>query len=196
VTGLWVAAGVKFLGELILVSFVERRHLVPVNIEHSKERLGALELIMMGETVLSVTLTYRELDRDDIIHDALNSFYWVLGLSYMLIFMFTLLFFHLQPAPEEHAFRRSAWHGTLLLLAHKLLGLALLVVGVSVKLVVEAVLLQEELTLFAYRLMGWSVGTASLVLFLFVAFTLLVKRKSISTIRSGYRDNTLISIVL
>jgi low temperature requirement protein LtrA len=141
VTGLWVAAGVEFCGELILVSFVERRHLVSVNIEHSKERLGALELIMMGETALSVTLTYRELERDDIIHGTQNSYYWVLGLSYMLIFMFTLLFFHLQPAPKEHAFRRSAWHFTLLLLAHKLLGLALLAVGVSVKMVVEAVLL-------------------------------------------------------
>jgi hypothetical protein len=84
----------------------------------------------------------------------------------MLIFMFTLLFSHLQPAPKEHAFRRSAWHGTLLLLTHKLLGLALLAVGVSVKLVVEAVLLHETLSLFAYQLMGWSVGTAMLVLFL------------------------------
>jgi hypothetical protein len=166
VTGLWVAATVEFVGELILISFVDRRLLVPVNIERSKERLGALELIMMGETVLSVTLAYRELARDDIVHGAQNSYYWVLGLSYMLMFMFTLLFFHLQPAPNEHAFRRSAWHGALLLLAHKLLGLALLAVGVSVKLVVEAVLLQEELSLFAYRLMGWSVGAALLVLFL------------------------------
>lgn len=166
--GLWVAALVEFLGEVILSNLVDGRRLIPVNIEHSKDRLGSLELIMLGETALSVTITYRELvsrDEGTILHDAENRYFWVLGLSFLLIFMFTLLLFHMQPAPHDHAIRRSRFHGVGLILAHKVLGLALLSVGVSVKLVVEAVLLDEELSAFAYRLMGCSVSAALLVLF-------------------------------
>jgi hypothetical protein len=161
VLGLWMAAAVEFLTEPVMAHFLQGRRLVPVNIEHSKERLGALELIMLGETALSVTITYRELKEKSVIEDE-GSYYWVLGLSFLLIFMFTLLFFHMQPAPSEHAFRRSRIHGGLLLLAHKVLGLALLTVGVSVKLVVEAVVLREELSPFGSRLMGLSVSAAIL----------------------------------
>ena len=59
--GLWMAAGIELFGEAIMSKFVDGQRLVPVNIEHSKDRLGALELIMLGETALSVTITYREL---------------------------------------------------------------------------------------------------------------------------------------
>jgi hypothetical protein len=164
-TGLWIAAIAESVGEAIMSIFVEGRRLVPVNIEHSKDRLGALKLVMLGETASSVTITYREV-REDIVLGAENDYYWVLGLSFLLIFMFTLLIFHIQPAPSEHAFRRSLYHGVGLLLAHKILGLCLLAVGVSIKLVVYAVLLKEELAMFGYRLMGWGSGSALFLLLL------------------------------
>lgn len=123
-SGLWMAAIAELLGELFLVMFLEGSRLIPVNIEHSKERLGALELIMLGETALSVTITYRELDQEAIVGDTKSRYYWVLGLSFLLIFMFCLLYFHLQPLASNHAFRRSRLHGSLLLLVHKLLALA------------------------------------------------------------------------
>lgn len=166
VAGLCLAATVELLGEVLSSSLLAGQRLVPVNIEHTKDRLGALELIMLGETALSVTITYREVvDREDIEHIAKTQYYLVLIFSFLLIFMFTLLLFHMQPAPNDHAIRRSRWHGVGLMIAHKVLGLALLAVGVSVKLVVEAVLFQEELSLFGYRLMGLSVEAALLALF-------------------------------
>mmetsp|Transcript_33787 Transcript_33787/g.73221 ORF Transcript_33787/g.73221 Transcript_33787/m.73221 type:complete len:369 (-) Transcript_33787:1364-2470(-) len=139
--GLWMGAGVESLAEVLMVNMLRGERLVPINIDQTKERLGALVLVMLGETVLSVTITYRELkeehreEEEDGESQQHNSYYyWVLGLSFLLIFMFTLLFFHMQPDPAEHAFRRSRTYVTLCLLAHKVLGLALLCVGVSVKL--------------------------------------------------------------
>jgi low temperature requirement protein LtrA len=165
-TGLLIAAIIESFGEAIMSRFIDGHRLVPVNIEHTKDRLGALELVMLGETALSVTLTYREVvAREDIVHGTENDYYWVLGLSFLLIFMFTLLLFHMQPAPSEHAFRRSRYHGVGVFLAHKILGLCLLAVGVSIKLVVDAVLLQEDLLMFGYRLMGWGSGSALFLLF-------------------------------
>ena len=162
--GLWFAAAVEFTAEIAMSHFLEGPRLIPINIDQSKERLGALVLVMLGETVLSVTITYRELK-----HGGGNHlyYYWVLGLSFLLIFMFTLLFFHMQPPPNEHAFRRSRTHGTVALLAHKILGLALLTVGVSVKLVVEAVMdpTEESASPLASRLMGLGVGAAFVTLF-------------------------------
>ena len=174
--GLWFAAIVEFFFEAVTSAFADGQKLVPVNIEQSKERLGALELIMLGETVLSVTLTYRELqqqqhddDSDEeqavLVEASTSLYYWVLGLSFLLIFMFVLMYFHVQPAPSEHAFRRSRFRGTTLLIVLKALALALLTVGVSVKLVVEAVLEEEPLSTYASELMGISVGVSMFLLF-------------------------------
>lgn len=165
--GLWFTALLEFCAEMGMIYSLPGNRLVPVNIDQSKERLGALVLVMLGETVLSVTITYRELKQEQEGEQHDSYYYWVLGLSFLLIFMFTLLFFHMQPPPHEHAFRRSRTHGTLALVAHKVLGLALLTVGVSVKLVVEAVMdPNEEVPPFTSQLMGCGVGAALLTLFL------------------------------
>jgi low temperature requirement protein LtrA len=162
--GLWMAAGVETLAEIVLSQVLVGRRLVPINIDHTKERLGALVLVMLGETVLSVTITYRELKQEqqgEAHHH--SNYYWALGLSFLLMFMFTLLFFHMQPSPAEHAFHRSRMHGTLTFVAHKILGLALLSVGVSVKLVVESVMDPEDnanISPFGSHLMGYGVGAA------------------------------------
>jgi len=165
VAGLWMAALTESFSEIFLACCIDNRKFIPLNIDQAKERLGALELIMLGETALSVTITYRELDKEDIIGDSKSRYYWVLGLSFLLIFMFCLLYFHVQPPPSDHAFRRSLFHGMSFLWIHKILGLALLAVGTSIKLVVEHVMMQEEpTTLFLYHLMGWGVGTSLLIL--------------------------------
>ena len=84
----------------------------------------------------------------------------------MLTFMFTLLYFHLQPPIHEHALRRSIFHGIGFYIAHKALGLVLLAMGVAVKLHVETLLLREPVSEFAAKLMGYSVGIALLILFI------------------------------
>lgn len=167
VGALWAAALLELLAEVLMLSCLSGARLIPINIEQSKERLGALELIMLGETALSVTISYREMDPQEIERVTKIRYYWVLGLCFLLIFMFCLLYFHMQPPPADHAFRRSRFHGTLLLVLHKILGLALLAMGTSVKLIVEDVILEEDAdSRFAYHLLGFGVGTALFLLYI------------------------------
>jgi hypothetical protein len=174
VAGLVIAAVIEFFAEVVFANFIDMRKFVPVNIDQSKERLGALGLIMLGETVVSVTQTYREfvvsdeLRRDIVEQNIIQTqYYMLLVFSLLLIFMITLLIFHVTPEAHEHAIRRSKMHGVLLLLCHKILGLPLLAVGVSVKLVVGAVLEQKELSLFGYQCMSLGVGvTLTLIFFI------------------------------
>jgi hypothetical protein len=175
----WIAAMLELFGEVLLVNLLVGRLMVPINIDQSKERLGAMELVMLGESVLSVCMIYRELlaeeeevpgeeeesKEKDMSRWRLQPYYLVLGYSFLLIFMFLLLYFHMQPSPGDHAFRRSRLHGTTVLLLHKLLGLAYLSVGTSVKLVVESAVLGETLVPTADLLMGFGVGASILILF-------------------------------
>jgi hypothetical protein len=178
-TFFWIAANLEFWGEVLLVNFLVGRRMVPINIDQTKERLGAMELVMLGESVLSVCMIYRELlaegelvqDEEEEMKDedmprrGLQHYYLVLGYSFLLIFMFLLLYFHMQPSPGDHAFRRSRFHGTAVLFLHKILGLAYLSIGMSIKLVVESALLDGILVPTAGLLMGYGVGVSILILF-------------------------------
>lgn len=184
----WIAASLEFFGEAFMVYALKGNLLVPINIEHAKERLGAMELICLGETILSVTLIYREMmaEKEEELEEATErelslsySFYWVLGWSFLLIFMFLLLYFNMQPDPEDHALRRSRAHGTLLMILHKVMGLAFLAVGVSVKLVVESLLAEEEMPELASKLMGYAVSAALILLF-FMRYLHYGKREGIN----------------
>jgi hypothetical protein len=161
-----------------MINFLGGRRMVPINIDQTKERLGAMELVMLGESVLSVCMIYRELmaekdeeakEEQESMHSpiiwGIHPYYYVLVHSFLLIFMLLLLYFHMQPSPADHAFRRSRLHGTAVFLLHKILGLAYLAVGTSIKLVVESVLLNEPLVSAAHFLMGYGVGASILILF-------------------------------
>ncbi|KAL3906214.1 MAG: hypothetical protein SGILL_009360, partial [Bacillariaceae sp.] len=177
----WAAGLVEFLSEVIFLRLLQGRRLVPVNIDQSKERLGAMELVMLGESVLSVCMIYREfLSEGELGGEGeeetgrkeeyptvwgVQPYYFVLGYSFLLIYMFLLLYFHMQPSPGDHAFRRSRFHGSAVLILHKVLGLAYLAVGTSVKLVVESVCLSETLEEGAALLMGYGVGASIIILF-------------------------------
>ena len=157
----WIIAIMELNMEFISTAFLPGPVLVPVNIEHTKDRLGVLVLVMLGETVISVTV-FRERDNQE----ESSHCYSVVALSFLLIFMFTLLFFNMQPAPKDHALRRSRFHGSLTMVLNKILGLALLAVGVGIKLVVEAVSAKEPLSPFCSHLLGVSVGCSLIILFL------------------------------
>lgn len=106
-TLLWMAAGVEFFGEPIMTRLLRGNRLVPISIEHTTERFGAMELVCLGETVLSVTIIYREmLAQGEIAQQPQHSYYLVLSFSFLLVFMFLLLYFHMQPSPADHALRR------------------------------------------------------------------------------------------
>jgi len=140
--------------------------MVPINIEHTKDRLGVLCLVMMGETIISITMEFREHAALGVLNEQVEaSYYTLLALAFLLVFMFTLLYFHMQPPPVLHAARRSRVIGWLLLVLHKLMGLSLLAVGVAIKVAVSTVVRQEQLTPFASRLLGVAVGTSLLNLY-------------------------------
>jgi low temperature requirement protein LtrA len=152
--------------EFFMIFLVKGDKLIPANIEHSKDRLGVLVLVMLGETVISSTMTYREFAADsNVQEDSRYEYYVVLTLSFLLIFMFTLLFFNLQPASKDHAYRRSRGFGSTLLILNKTLGLSLLAIGVSIKLIVEAVAEREDMSSVGCRLLGLAVGSSMTILF-------------------------------
>lgn len=119
---------------------------------------------MLGETVISSTITYRKYQRLEDVES--NTYYIVLGLSFLLIFMFSLLFFNVQPHPKDHAFRRSRFFGISVMFLNKWLGMTLLMVGTSVKLVVQAVAEKEALSAFSNGLLNTAVGASMILLLL------------------------------
>jgi hypothetical protein len=125
--------------------------------------LGVIVLVMLGEAVISSTMTVREFAADSSIQD--NRYYLVLALSFLLIFMFMLLYFNMQPAPKDHALRRSKRIGSIHFVLNKTLGLSLLSIGVSIKLAIEAVSVGEDMSSFAGRLLGLAVGSSMVILF-------------------------------
>jgi len=167
--GLWIAALFEVFTEWLLVCTTDIRRFTPVNIEQTKDRMGALVLIMLGETALSVTLTYREMDKNDIVGDRKSRYYLVLGLAFLLIFMVCLLYFHMSPEPANHAIRRSKYRATAWLQSHKILGVALLAVGTSVKFIVESVIVEDEHDLFVDKLLTLGIGT-TLVIMVFMRY--------------------------
>jgi hypothetical protein len=88
----------------------------------------------------------------------------VLALSFVLVFMFTLMFFNGQPAPKDHALRRSRVRGSSLLVLNKTLGLPLLMIGVSIKLAVDAVAKGEEMSEFGASILALGVGFSMVIL--------------------------------
>lgn len=160
---------VAFVLDLLMVPTVALclpvAKLIPINIEHTKDRLGVLVLIMLGETVISSTMTYREYATERDVGESWR-YYVVLGLAFLLIFMLTLLYFHVQPEPRDHALRLSKWLGTLLMLLNLIMGMTLLTLGVSIKLVVHAVAEDEDLSTFSQLLLTRAVGSALVLLLL------------------------------
>jgi low temperature requirement protein LtrA len=160
----WVANCIGLSSELYLSHAMTREELVPINIEHTKDRLGVLLLVMLGETVISTTIEYRTLTEAEEIHEY-RGYYWVLFWALVLVFFYTLLYFAMSPPPAFHAIRRSKLHGSALFLFHKFMCGSVLAVGAAVKLTIEAVIMKEELSDFAVQL--WSVSVGCSLLFLF-----------------------------
>mmetsp|Transcript_23454 Transcript_23454/g.48691 ORF Transcript_23454/g.48691 Transcript_23454/m.48691 type:complete len:400 (+) Transcript_23454:194-1393(+) len=161
----WIAsAAVDLCTELPMLFFLSGRQLVPVNIEHSKDRLGVLVLVMMGETVISASVAYREYMEEGLGRIETQNLYIVLVFSFLLVFMFTLLFFNMQPHPKDHAFRRSRVAGLGCLVLNKILGMTLLLVGVYIKLAVDSVAEGDLLDEFSQPLLNHAVGSSMIVL--------------------------------
>lgn len=91
---------------------------------------------MLGESVITSTITYQPYAAEG---SQQKEYYEVLFLSFLLIFMSTLLYFNMQPAATDHALRRSRLTGVLLFLFDKWLGLFFLTIDACIKLTVSTV---------------------------------------------------------
>lgn len=153
---LWiVGASMEFLTEAAMVVMLQGRKVVKINIEHTKELLGALVLIMLGESVITSTTTYTSYAAEG---SQQKEYYEVLFLSFLLTFMYTLLYFNMQPAAKDHALRRFRLTGVLLLLFNKFLGLSLLTIGACIKLTVNTVAQEKkELSPFVANALFWKI---------------------------------------
>lgn len=163
---LWVVVAIENISPFYWPRLLSKEDLIPINIEHTKDRLGCFILVMLGETVVSATITYRLLAATGSTIADVSRYYWTLGLSFLLIFAFTLLYFHMQPAPQATGFHRSRIRGIMLFTLHKVLGAALLGVGVAVRLMVEAVTNGVRMSDAGAVLTGTSVGVSLLTLLL------------------------------
>jgi len=160
-----LAAAWEFFIEVGMVSSLKGEKLIKINIDHTNERLGVLVLIMLGETVITSTITYKSYATEAEEEMDATEYYTVMTLSFLLMFMYILLFFNQQPAPKDHGMRRSLFSGICLMLLNKLLGLVLLTIGACMKLCVSAVIEGDDLTPFVSNAFRMSVGM-SLVLLL------------------------------
>lgn len=159
--------------EFFMVRALPGRLMVPINVEHTIDRLGVMVLVMLGETVISSTITYREYrhkehldDKDDEAPAIPQQYYVVLFLAFLLIYMFCLIYFNMQPPRHFQGLRRNRWAGSLVMISNKLLGCTLLAMGATIKLSIEAVVEERgQLSLFTARLMGCSVGTSLLLMY-------------------------------
>jgi len=162
----WIAVAIELSLEFAGILVLKGNALIPLNVEHTRDRFGCIVLVMLGETVVSATILYREMRGEETFVARDQGYNIVLSLEFLLVFMFTLMYFHMDPPMADHAIRRSRIHGAVLIFFTRLLGLALLAVGVSVKMFVVAVIQEEMLPPFASRLMGISIGVALTILFL------------------------------
>lgn len=153
-----VAAVVDFGTEMIMMLSLTKARVVPMNIDHTKDRLGILVLVMMGETVISATILYRDHVESGIDAKTNEELYQVLVVSFLLVFISTLLYFHIQPNSEDHAFRRSRFLGWLCYVLSKVLCGTFLMIGVYIKLAVSAVAHHTTVPLFGQGLLTFAVG--------------------------------------
>jgi len=114
--------------------------------------------------------------------------YTLLALAFLLVFMFTLLYFHMQPPPSLHAFRRSKELGWSIFTLHKLTGLSLLAVGMAIKLAVSTVVEKRQLSPFASRLLGIAVD-ASMMNLLFMRLCHFAGRHNVIVSKCTYTES-------
>jgi hypothetical protein len=139
--------------------------MVPINFDQPKERLGAMELVMLGARVLSVCMNYEELLADgELVRGRMGVTTLLRGVGILLSIDFHVLVNLLPHATKSWRSCVSTIDISWLSLAQNL-GWAYLSLCMSIKLVVESALLDGMLLPTAGLLMGYGVGVSIPILF-------------------------------
>mmetsp|Transcript_3014 Transcript_3014/g.5670 ORF Transcript_3014/g.5670 Transcript_3014/m.5670 type:complete len:470 (+) Transcript_3014:270-1679(+) len=123
---------------LFIVLFVRIKHseLVPINIDHYADRLGAMVMVVLGESIVSAIINYNKLSESQ----RTTEYYEAMALTLLLTYAVGLIYFSLQPPRDLHALRRHSYSGIGFLLLHMVLAISLLAMGVGIKFIIDAVI--------------------------------------------------------
>lgn len=133
---LWAATVIAERMSFPVLSCFLGRSLVPINIDHFADREGAFVMVVLGESVISEAISYRQLS------DSSKSGYeYIIGalIGFVMTFSLALMYFHVQPERKQHAYRISRARGLSMIQTHMLLTAALLALGTGTKLAMAAV---------------------------------------------------------
>ncbi|RHY33402.1 hypothetical protein DYB32_001658 [Aphanomyces invadans] len=128
---------------------------IPLNIDHFNERVGCMVMVALGEAVVSTIINFKD-------PSLLTArFFFMMQLGLLVIFTMAMFYFAIQPPREFHAMRRSVYAGITFSWLHLCLYPTLLVIGVSLKLITDAVVADERLE---STHMWWLFGSLSAAL--------------------------------
>lgn len=109
--------------------FVPAQDLVPINIDHFVDRLGALIMICLGESLLSAMVTYGAVPEEQ----RTATFYISLALVLLLAFTIALIHYNIRPSREFSALRGPVWRGYTVYFSTAALATSILLIGVGIK---------------------------------------------------------------
>jgi low temperature requirement protein LtrA len=164
-----IACIIEFTSIIFGSRFLSGHKLIPLNIEHTTDRYSCLTLVALGESVVSATIHFNQLDSARA-ESQTEAYYTCMGCTLLLIFTFCLMFFHLSPPRKMHAFRRSRSAGMAAFYVYKLLPGAILMLGVGFKVVIYHATstdpsVSSRVPSFALWLLGLSLTAALVLLF-------------------------------
>uniref|UniRef100_A0A0G4FYW1 Uncharacterized protein n=1 Tax=Chromera velia CCMP2878 TaxID=1169474 RepID=A0A0G4FYW1_9ALVE len=140
---LWLWGGTLFVDRVVVPilgsPLLAGRRLVPINIDHIQDREGCYMMVVLGESVVSAALRYRSLPENSVT----GRYYAASLLSFLGTYGLALIYFHIKPSRELHAYRRSRWASFFYLQISQILLMGILGVGVGVKLAMAVVTGQE-----------------------------------------------------
>ncbi|KAJ1453776.1 hypothetical protein M885DRAFT_567011 [Pelagophyceae sp. CCMP2097] len=107
---------------------------IPMNVEHFTERMGALVLVVLGESVLSSVINLgRVREASGEIRPVTEALLANVSLVLLVTFSFSMFYFAMSPPRALHALRRSFPHGIGFFQAHLVLFHALALLGTGIK---------------------------------------------------------------
>ncbi|RHY83072.1 hypothetical protein DYB35_000712 [Aphanomyces astaci] len=112
---------------------------IPLNIDHFNERVGCMVMVALGEAVVSTIINFND-------PSLLSTrFFFMMQLGLLVIFTMAMFYFAIRPPRAFHAMRRSVYAGIGFSWLHLCLYPTLLVIGVSLKLITDAVTTDKSL---------------------------------------------------
>ena len=174
----------ELLEVLVRADILPAQHSLPAHPPHTRARLTSLVLVTLGETVVTSMVRFQNAVAST---EQWSTYGWTVGLCLVVVFAMMLLYVQMLPSLRDDAMNRSTLAETLLFVQHKLLGMALLAVGVGLRRTMEAARTGSLLTPNDGILLSCAVGV-SMLLFLSIRLVQYHKPTQENTLRNAPSD--------